>query len=203
MEPADIPLVRIVPANEASWDDLQTVLGSADYPHYCQCQRQIWGDRVWWYMPFEERSGHLREQTASGNPSAQETSGIIAYLEGEPVGWCAVRPRTVYARLRNSPVPWAGRDEDREDDSVWSVVCFAVRKGYRGLGLTYALARGAAVHARSRGARAIEGYPMITSPDKEITWGELNVGPLGAFLDAGFREVTHPSKRRMVVRIDF
>jgi Acetyltransferase (GNAT) family. len=203
MEPADIPLVRIVPANEASWDDLQAVLGSADYPHYCQCQRQIWGDGVWWYMPLEERAGHLREQTASGNPIAPETSGIVAYLEGEPVGWCAVRPRTAYARLLNSRVPWAGRDEDREDDTVWAVVCFAVRKGYRGLGLTYALARGAVEHARSRGARAIEGYPMITSPDKEITWGELNVGPLGAFLDAGFREVTHPSKRRMVVRIDF
>jgi hypothetical protein len=31
-------LVTIVPANEASWEDLQAVLGTG-YPSRCQCQR--------------------------------------------------------------------------------------------------------------------------------------------------------------------
>ena len=56
------------------------------------------------------------------------------------------------------------------------MTCFVVRKGYRGRGLTYPLARATIDFARERGARALEAYPMITEPGKEITWGELHVG---------------------------
>jgi hypothetical protein len=31
--------LRIVPANYASWQDLETIFGTADYPFHCQCQR--------------------------------------------------------------------------------------------------------------------------------------------------------------------
>jgi hypothetical protein len=38
-------------------------------------------------------------------------------------------------------------------------------------------ARPAAVDfARQRGARALDGYPMITQPGQEVTLGELHVG---------------------------
>lgn len=63
------------------------------------------------------------------------------------------------------------------------------------------LVRAAVDHARRRGAR--EGYPMITEPGQEITWGEMHVGSRSVFEDAGFSEVTHPTLRRVVMRIDF
>jgi hypothetical protein len=44
---------------------------------------------------------------------------------------------------------------------------------------------------------------MITEPGKVITWGELHVGARQVFDDAGFIEVSHPSVRRVVMRIDF
>ncbi len=44
---------------------------------------------------------------------------------------------------------------------------------------------------------------MITERDKEITWGELHVGSRNVFVEAGFTEVSHPTKRRLVMRIDF
>src|SRR5262249_5847239 len=88
------------------------------------------------------------------------------------------------------------------DGAVWAVTCFTVRKGYRGLGLTYHLARATIDFARMRGAVALEGYPMITEPGKEITWGEVHVGARQVFAAAGFREVTHPTVRRVVMRID-
>jgi GNAT superfamily N-acetyltransferase len=78
-----------------------------------------------------------------------------------------------------------------------------VRKGFRGRGFTYELARSTIEHARQRGAGALEAYPMITEPGKVITWGELNVGARQVFEDAGFVEVSHPTKRRVVMRIDF
>lgn len=44
---------------------------------------------------------------------------------------------------------------------------------------------------------------MITQPGKEITWGELHVGARQVFSDAGFTEVSRPTLRRVVMRIDF
>ena len=83
------------------------------------------------------------------------------------------------------------------------MTCFVVRKGYRGRGLTYPLARATIDFARERGARALEASPMITQPGKEITWGEVHVGARQVFEDAGFEEVSRPTVRRVVMRIDF
>jgi hypothetical protein len=55
--------------------------------------------------------------------------------------------------------------------------------------------------ARQRGA--LEGYRMITQPGQEITWDELRVGSRGIFAGAGLAEVSHPTLRRVVMRIDF
>jgi hypothetical protein len=74
-----------------------------------------------------ERARRLREQTRCGQPEANMTSGLVAYLDGEPAGWCAVEPRTAYVRLGR--VPWAGRAEDKTDDGIWAVTCFVTRTG--------------------------------------------------------------------------
>ena len=89
------------------------------------------------------------------------------------------------------------------DDSVWAVTCFVTRAGYRRRGISRALARAAVAFARERGARALEGYPMITQPGQEITWDEMRVGRRSIFEAAGFAEVSHPTLRRVVMRIDF
>jgi GNAT superfamily N-acetyltransferase len=100
-------------------------------------------------------------------------------------------------------VPWAGRDEDRTDDGVWAVTCFVTRAGYRRRGVSRALARAAVDFARDRDARALEGYPIVTAPGQELGWGELYVGSHGVFAGAGFTEVSRPTPRRAVMRIDF
>ncbi|MCH6229866.1 GNAT family N-acetyltransferase [Microbacterium sp. CFH 31415] len=194
------PGLRIVPANEVSWDDLQAILTGA--AGHCQCQRQRLGDHDWWYMPVSERAAILREETHCGDPRATETVGIVAYQGDEPVAWCAVDRRAVYGRLRGSPVPWKGRAQDKDDETVWAIACMIVRKGHRGEGLTYPLVAAAVEFARERGASAIEGYPLVTG-GAQVIWDELNVGPVGPFLAAGFREVAHPTKRRVVMRMDF
>jgi GNAT superfamily N-acetyltransferase len=194
--------VTIVAANEASWGDIREIFGSSDAGR-CQCQRFKVAGWIWRDSTQPQRTAALRAQTACGNPDAPQTSGIVAYVDGEPAGWAAVEPRTAYPKLRTMPVPWASRDEDRDDPDVWAVTCLLVRKGFRRRGLTYHLARATVDFARDRGARAIEAYPMITEPGKTITWGELHVGARQVFEEAGFKEITHPTKRRFVMRIDF
>src|SRR5919205_919486 len=123
--PASPSPLRIVPANEASFEDLQTVFGTRGAAATCQCQRYKLRPReAFRAFPVEERMFRLRQQTDCGNPASEETSGLVAYLDGEPVGWCAVEPRTAYMGLaRVFRVPWEGRDEDKHDDTVWAVTC--------------------------------------------------------------------------------
>ena len=200
------PTLTIVPANEASWEDIQTVFGTRGEPSSCQCQRYKMQPRESWAsVGAEELAFRFRTQTDWGDPKSRVTSGLVAYLDGEPVGWCAIEPRTAYPRLlRNTRVPWDGRSEDKTDDSVWAVTCFVTRKGFRRRGLSRALARAAVDFARERGARALEGYPMITQPGRAVTLvGELHVGTRSIFEAAGFVEVGNPTRRRVVMRIDF
>jgi GNAT superfamily N-acetyltransferase len=195
--------LRIVPANQATWDDLKAIFGTTDYPGKCQCQWFKVLGWIWRDSTQGQRTDLLRTQTACGNPAANCTSGLVAYVNEEPAGWVAVEPRTMYPKLRTSLVPWRGRDENKDDDDVWAVTCFLVRKGYRGRGLTYALAKATIDIARQAGARALEAYAMITQPGKEITWGELHVGARQIFEEAGFTQVSHPTTRRVVMQVEF
>jgi GNAT superfamily N-acetyltransferase len=194
--------LTIRPANEASCEDLATVFGTRGAAATCQCQRYKLRPReAFRKFPTEERTRRLREQTACGHPESERTSGLVAYLDGEPVGWCAVEPRPAYEGLvRNARVPWEGRDEDKADESVWAVTCLFARAGFRRRGISGALAAAAVEFARERGARALEGYPMTT---KNALPEELHVGTEAVFRAAGFTEVTRPTTRRVVMRIDF
>ena len=116
-------------------------------------------DWEWRSLTREELQNRFRQQTNCGNAAANSTSGLVAYLGDEPVGWVALEPRTSYPRLPWVRTVWSGRQEDKSDDTVWAVTCFVTRKGYRKRGISYAL--------------------------------------------AGFTEVSHPSPRRAVMRIDF
>ena len=200
-----MPGLVIVPANDARCDDLQTVFGTRGPAANCQCQRyKLRRREAFRRFPVEERVRRLREQTRCGDPAAAATSGLVAYLDGEPVSWCAVEPRSAYGGLvRNNRVPWLGRSEDRADASVFAVTCVFVRAGFRHRGIGSALVRGAVDFARARGARAIEAYPMLTQAGQTITLDEIHVGSRSMFAAAGLAEVSRPTLRRVVMRIDF
>jgi GNAT superfamily N-acetyltransferase len=199
-----VPLT-IVPANQASCDDLEAVFGARGPSATCWCQRyKLAPGEAFKHYPPDVRRERLREQTGCGVPQAPATSGLIAHLDGEPVGWCAVEPRPAYFGLaRVYRVPWDGRAEDKSDPSVWAVTCILVRAGFRGRGISYGLARAAVDFARERGARALEAYPMITRPGQKVIWDEIHVGTVGVFAAAGLTLVHQPTIRRAVMRIDF
>lgn len=198
------PGMRIAPANEAPCGDLLAVFGDRGSSAECFCQRyKLQPREAFSRFPREERRQRLLEQARCGDAAAGATSGLVAYLDDEPVGWCAVEPRPAYFGLaRVYRVPWEGRNEDKADEGVWAVTCVLVRAGFRKRGIAYALARGAVEHARPRGARALEAYPYRTEVG-EVTWDEIHPGNESIYVAAGLREVTRPGKRRVVMRIDF
>jgi hypothetical protein len=81
-------------------------------------------------------------------------------------------------------------------------VFFVVHAGFCGQGLTYELARAAVEFARERGAAALEGYPIVAKPGQKITWDEASVGTPQVFAAAGLAQVSSPTVRRRVMRID-
>ncbi|HST66480.1 MAG TPA: GNAT family N-acetyltransferase [Mycobacteriales bacterium] len=186
--------ITVRPVTEALFDDVQTVFGTRGQAASCQCQ----GYRLGWHAQHspdvQGRRELLRDQVAEGH-------GLLAYDDGEPVGWCSMAPRSDYAYLRKTT--WNGRSEDRADPGIWAVTCFVTRAGHRRQGVSRVLAAGTVDLARDRGARAVEAYPMKPAPGKDVTWGEMHVGALSAFLAAGYRVVHTPSLRRAVVRFEF
>ena len=181
--------VVVRPATLARWDDLVRLFGPRGACAGCWCQ---WGRKR--HADFRRDTGaanrrSLRKLVASGEPP-----GLLAYVDGMAVGWCAVAPREAYVRLAGSRVlaPVDARP-------VWSAPCFFVAREARGQGVTVALLRAAAGYAAARGADTLEGYPLDTrgarTPAAFAWWGLES-----AFAKAGFREVARRSPTRPIMR---
>ena len=191
---------RTVPGDQAPWPDVAAVFGRTGYPAHCWCQRF----KLSWHglhdSPDEVLADRLRDQCTPGGGTPP---GLLGYRDDEPVGWVAVEPRVAATTMTAQRLDLKRRGEDRNDPEIWAVTCFVVRVGHRGTRLCYDLLGAAVEHARGSGARALEGYPLITTPGEEITWGETHVGTRSMFTAFGFDEVGHPTKRRVVMRMEF
>lgn len=183
------PVLTIEPLTPERWDDLERLFGERGACAGCWC--------MWWRLTrseFERSKGEanrraFRELVASGR-----VPGLLAFDGDEPVGWCAVEPRESYASLARSRVL-----RPIDDEPVWSVVCFFVRRDRRGQAVATALLDAAAEHVRSEGGRILEGYPVEPRKDRmpdAFAW----TGVPAVFLAAGFEEVARGSETRPIMR---
>ncbi|MER7428190.1 GNAT family N-acetyltransferase [Nonomuraea rubra] len=140
-------------------------------------------------------AGGRRERLQRLVDGAERAPGVLAYLSGTPVGWCAVAPLEEHARLLRSRVT---RPASPGSPGVWSVTCFYVRREGRGRGVAAALLEGAVSYAASQGARVVEGYPKDS--EKRLAADELYYGWRGLFEGAGFEEVERRSPTRPIMR---
>ena len=126
--------------------------------------------------------------------------GVLAYADAEVAGWAAVAPRSELPFARSAKIPHV------DDLPVWSVWCIRVRPGYRGRGISHTLLEGAVAYARSRGAPAIEGYPVDNQGGK-VDPTMAYVGTRRLFEDAGFTMAAGTTSvsggfPRVVMRLD-
>ena len=123
--------------------------------------------------------------------------GLVAYLDDSPAGWCAVGPRSRYARAIKTPTM---RGLDRaEDENVWFVPCFFIRPGGRRQGVSTALLQAAVGMAEEHGAQAIEGFPQ--AGDRTRSRGSnFQTGVEALFERCGFEPVRRPSDNRVIMR---
>ncbi|KJL42577.1 GNAT family N-acetyltransferase [Microbacterium trichothecenolyticum] len=189
--------ITIEPATADRFDDAQHALSGGGDGHGCQCQWWMITNAEWQKTSRDEREGLLRDEINAGPPPA-----LIAYVDGEAAGWVRIGPRTKQVRIGRTRNFTDGSQEPWDDESVWSVSCFVVRKNHRNQGLNAKLLDAAIDYARTSGARVIEAYPLDPGAGKKIPANDLFHGVLSTFEEAGFREVARPKPHLAIVSLD-
>src|SRR3712207_7681510 len=80
---------------------------------------------MWWRLrrsEYERQKGQGNRAALKDIVDSGEIPGILAYAEGQPVGWCSVAPRERFPVLERSRVL-----KRIDEEPVWSVVCLFVR----------------------------------------------------------------------------
>jgi GNAT superfamily N-acetyltransferase len=180
--------LSIKPIKRNLWTDLEELFGLNGACGGCWCM--FWKLRG---KAYDESRGSAARQMHKSIVDGGTVTGLLAYLDGEVVGWVAIEPRSAYEKLAHSralkPV---------DDQEVWSVTCFFVAKKYRRKGVTVGLLKAAVEHVRSQGGRIVEGYPVDAEKDMPALF--VYTGTASAFLQAGFKEVARNSPTRPIFR---
>ena len=189
--------ITIEPATADRFDDAQHALSGGGDGRGCQCQWWMMPNSEWQKTSLEQREGLLRDEMTAGPPPA-----LIAYIDGEAAGWVRVGPRPRQVRIGRTRNYTAGSKEPWDDESVWTVSCFVVRKEHRNRGLNALLLDAAVEYARTSGARVIEAYPLDPDAGRKIAVNDLYHGVVSTFEEAGFREVARPQPHVAIVSLD-
>jgi GNAT superfamily N-acetyltransferase len=186
--------VTVKPVRAARLDDVAALFGSSRTTEGCYC--------MWFVRSAKECSagwsGGNKVAFESIVESETDPFGVLAYRDREPVGWAAVGPRSRYARALRSTV-LKGRDP-AEDDRVWFLPCFYIRRDARGAGVARTLLEAAVDLAGRRGATAIEAFPLAGADRHNSGHAYVGVEPL--FASSGFTAVARPTPKRVVMRRD-
>jgi GNAT superfamily N-acetyltransferase len=176
------------PLRRNLWTDLEELFGLNGACGGCWCM--FWKLRG---KAFDEAKGGATRQMHKSIVDAGTVTGLLAYQDGEVVGWVAVEPRSAYEKLAHSRVL-----KPVDGEEVWSVTCFYVAKKHRKQGVTVELLKAAVEHVRGQGGRIVEGYPVDAEKDMPAPF--VYTGTASAFRKAGFREVARNSPTRPIFR---
>lgn len=176
------------PLTPSRWGDFEELFGERGACGGC------------WCMAWRLERAAFEKGKGAGNRAAMKKlvafgarPGVLAYRGKRAVGWCAVAPRAEYSFLARSRVL-----APLDDEPVWSVSCFFVRRDCRRRGLSVRLLEAAVEFARKQGARVVEGYPVVAPQGQPAAF--VWTGLEGTFLRAGFHEAARRSKARPVMR---
>jgi GNAT superfamily N-acetyltransferase len=181
--------VELHPITPGRLDDLAELFGTTAVTTRCHC--------TWFLLRDPERSrvweaGGSRECFDRFTVDAPAPTGVLAYHDGVPVGWCAVGARAWYPRLEIAKA-WRGGDP-----AAWVVTCFYVRRAARRTGLTAELLEAAVTLAGKHGAAVVEGAPRATG--FKTSGGDGYVGFESTFRACDFTAAGPRDGKRLLMR---
>lgn len=176
------PDLRILPLTTERMPHLASLFGQGGDPKWCWCAS--FRLRSLDFTKADPASNRRVLEAAVATTSKEDRApGLIAYGDGEAIGWVSLGPRDDYERLSYSRIlaPIDGTP-------VWSIVCFVVGRRARGQGIAAALLEAAVVYARNHGASMLEAYPVEIAGGR-IPSANAYMGTLAMFERAGFEVV--------------
>ena len=188
--------IEVKPATTARFDDVATLIGPKNPDSsVCWCLSHRIDSKTNRALVGRSRGEYVRKLCSS-----KVAPGVLAYGDGEVVGWAAVAPRSALPFARSTKIPHV------DDLPVWSVWCIRVRPGHRGRGISYALLDGAVAYARSHQAPVVEGYP-VDNKGVKVDLTMAYVGTRKLFERAGFTKAADTDSvsggfPRVVMRAD-
>ena len=188
--------LAVHPLTPDRWEDLVRLFGPSGAEYGC------WD--MYWRLAnseFVKNTSRCNRAAFQGLVDAGAVTGLLAYRDGEPVGWCSLGPRESYGRLERSRVL-----RPVDDTPVWSIVCFFVHRKHRHQRVATTLLRAAVRYAAEQGAQAVEGYPVEPRAPR-LRDGAAYPGTTAMFRRVGFREVAVAPARgsgspRAIMRFD-
>ena len=190
--------LEIHPLTPARLPDLAALFGQGGDPKWCWCASfRLRG--IDFHNSTGDSNRKILERAVATTAKEKRAPGLIAYRDGEAIGWVSLGPRDDYERLQHSKIL-----APIDDKPVWSIVCFVVGRKARGQGVASVLLDAAVDYAREHGATLLEGYPVETDGTR-IPSANVYKGTLGMFEQAGFgvverRQFNRTSPVRPIVR---
>jgi len=178
------------PLTQKRWVDLEKLFGQRGACGGCWCMS--------WRLArsdFMRQRGEMNRKAFKNLVDSGKVPGILAYVQGQPIGWCAVALRETFPRLERSKI--LSRIDNKP---AWSVVCFFVAKPFRRKGMSVRLLTAAVDYVRKQGGDIVEGYPVEPKRDWAPPDPFVYTGLVSAFRKAGFVEVARRSKTRPIMR---
>ena len=190
--------IEIRPLTAERLPDVAALFNQGGDPKWCWCAYyRLRG--VDFSAGSARRNRGVLEGAVESTVADGRNPGLVAYRDGEAVGWVSVGPRDDYERLQHSKVL-----AQVDDKPVWSIVCFVVARTARGQGIATAMLDAAVDYAREHGATLLEAYPIETDGER-VSSARAYKGTLGMFERAGFdvverRRANAASASRPIVR---
>lgn len=187
-------MIEVKPLTPARWKDLEHLFGEKGACAGCWC--------MFWRLEKGERFDDVKGATAKRRFKALvqkgQAQGLLAYLEGKPVGWLTLGPRRSFPKLDRAPSLACD-----DADEVHSLPCFFVAPGARGKRVATALLNEAVLTLKKQGARVLEGYPVKPPrPGEKIPAAFAYTGTLPLFEQAGFRLTVGKPTGKQRVRLN-
>jgi len=181
--------ITIRPLNPQLWTDFEQVFGPGGAYGWCWC--------MWWRSTrkaFSERQGDGNRAAMKSLVDGGRRTGLLAYQNGLPCGWCSISPREEFESLGRSRVL-----KPVDDQKVWSLVCFYIPLQFRKRHLSEILVKGAIEYVKLQGGTIIEAYPAVMKKDR--------LPPVSSFMgipsvleEIGFKVIDYPSPSRLIMR---
>lgn len=181
--------LEVFPLEISRWKDFEALFGEKGACGGCWCM--AWRLKK---SDFEKQKGTENKSAMKKLVETNKPVGILAYIDGNPIGWCSVAPREDFVRLEKSRV-WQRID----DKPVWSVTCIYIAKPYRRKGISIELLKAAINYCKMNDIQIIEGYPILPYNDSvpaAFAW----TGIPSAFEKAGFVVAAKRSKSKPLMR---